>query len=58
VNDVLELKNAQIDNDNAKIGYYNALKTYWTSYYDLRRLTLYDFINERKLQVNPEELLK
>jgi outer membrane protein TolC len=58
VNDVLELKNAQIDNDNAKIGYYSALKTYWTSFYELRRLTLFDFTANRKLNVTPEELLK
>ncbi len=57
VNDVLELNNAQIDNDNAKKGYYNALKTYWTNYYDLRRLTLFDFRDNRKLNFIPEDLL-
>jgi outer membrane protein TolC len=57
VNDVLELNNAQIDNDNAKKGYYNALKTYWTNYYDLRRLTLFDFRDGRKLLFIPENIV-
>ena len=49
VNDVLELNNAQIDNDNARIGYYQALRNYWNNYYELRRLTLYDFFDEQLL---------
>jgi outer membrane protein TolC len=49
VNDVLELNNAQIDNDNAKIGYYQALRNYWDNYFELRRLTLYDFFENRML---------
>ncbi|MBK9290940.1 MAG: TolC family protein [Bacteroidetes bacterium] len=58
VNDVLELNNAQIDNDNARVGYYQALKNYWSSYYELRRLTLFDFENNRKIQARPEEVVR
>jgi outer membrane protein TolC len=47
VNDVLELNNAQIDNDNAKKGFYQALWVYWDNYYTLRKLTLYDFLTDR-----------
>ena len=43
VNDVLELNNAQIDNDRSKLDYFRALETYWKSYFELRKLTLYDF---------------
>ncbi len=57
VNDVLELNNAQIDNDNARMGYYSALKTYWNSYFEMRRLTLFDFRDKRKISVNPESVL-
>lgn len=57
VNDVLELNNAQIDNDSAKKGYYSALKTYWTNFYDLRRLTLFDFRDNRKLGFDPEGVI-
>ncbi len=45
VNDVLELNNAQIDNDNAKKGYITSLKNYWINYYKLRKMTLFDFEN-------------
>ena len=47
VNDVLELNNAQIDNDTAKKGYYQALWVYWDNYYTLRKLTLFDFLTDQ-----------
>lgn len=50
VNDVLELNNAQIDNDNARKGYYQALRSYWENYFELRKLTLYDF-RENKILI-------
>ena len=34
---------AQIDKDQAVVAYALALRAYWTAYYQLRRLTLYDF---------------
>ena len=49
VNDILELNNAQIDNDNARKGYYSALRNYWINYYELRKMTLYDFIDNKML---------
>jgi outer membrane protein len=49
VNDVLELNNAQIDNDNARKGYYSALRSYWLNYYQLRKMTLYDFLDNKML---------
>ncbi len=58
VNDVLELKNAQIDNDNAKMGYYRALRTYWKSYYQIRKLTLYDFEIDMPIQIDVDALLE
>lgn len=58
VNDIFELNNAQIDNDNAKIGYYQSLKNYWTSYFELRKLTLFDFQQQRKILADPEEAIR
>jgi len=49
VNDVLELNNAQIDNDNERKGYYSALRNYWLNYYQLRKMTLYDFMDNKML---------
>jgi outer membrane protein TolC len=39
-----DLYNAQNDKDQAVIAYVQSLRTYWTSYYHLRRVTLYDFV--------------
>jgi len=58
VNDVLELNNAQIDNDNSKKGYYSSLMNYWMSYYKLRQLTLYNFQKDMPITFDVDELLK
>ncbi len=52
--DILNLSTALREKDEAKRSYVQALKSFWTSYYDLRRLTLYDFI-DRKYLYNPLE---
>ena len=57
VNDVLELNNAQIDTDNAKMGYIRALRDYWRSYYEIRKLTLYDFQHNQPITVNFDDLI-
>lgn len=44
-----DLYNAQNDKDQAIIAYVQALRTYWTSYYHLRRVTLYDFVAKAPL---------
>ncbi len=37
------LNNAIVNRQNALINYYSALKDFWTTYYQIRSLTLYDF---------------
>jgi outer membrane protein TolC len=49
VNEILDLYNAQIENDNYKKGYYQALRSYWNNYFELRKLTLYDFREKKML---------
>lgn len=58
VNDILDLSMAQIDNDNAKVGYYRALMTYWQSYYQVRKLTLFDFLKNEPINVPFEDLTR
>lgn len=41
--DITNLNIALEQKDDAKRSYIQALKDFWTAYYDLRRLTLYDF---------------
>jgi outer membrane protein TolC len=49
--DITNLNIALTEKDTAKRSYIAALKSFWTSYYDLRRLTLYDFANKSLLYV-------
>lgn len=44
-----DLYNAQNDKDQAVLAYVQALRTYWTAYYHLRRVTLYDFATKQPL---------
>jgi outer membrane protein TolC len=50
--DITNLNIALTEKDNAKRSYILALKSFWTAFYDLRRLTLYDF-SERKFLYDP-----
>ena len=54
---ITDLNIAQAASDNSKSGYINALWTYWQNYYDLRRLTLFDFEHNKPIEVDYKELL-
>ena len=56
INSILDLNNAQIETDNAQKNYYNALQTYWQGYYEIRKLTLYDFRKNELLQFNIKDI--
>jgi outer membrane protein TolC len=45
---------AQTEKDNARRGYLDALRSYWSAYYDVRRATLYDF--ERGVPIRPPDV--
>lgn len=46
---VLELNDSQTSKDRANTQYISALHNYWTYFYDLRKLTLYDFLKNEKI---------
>ncbi len=50
--DITNLNIALTEKDAAKRSYITALQSFWTAYYEMRRLTLYDFA-ERKFLYNP-----
>ncbi len=52
--DITNLNIALTEKDAAKRSYVGALRSFWNSYYGLRRLTLYDFSNNQLLYV-PEK---
>ncbi len=51
--DITNLNIALTEKDNARRSYTDALQVYWRAYYDLRRLTLFDF-ETRTLLYDPE----
>ncbi len=55
--DVLDLNVALEEKDVARRGYVQALRNYWSYYFDLRGLTLYDWQKGIKLEEDFDELL-
>jgi outer membrane protein len=54
--DIIELNLALEEKDRAKQRYLSALRTYWRGFYEMRRLTLYDFLNDRPITVSFDEV--
>lgn len=54
---ITDLNIAQTESDQSKSNYINALWTYWRNYYELRRLTLFDFEYNMPIAVDHRELL-
>ncbi|MDP1622096.1 MAG: TolC family protein [Bacteroidales bacterium] len=49
INSILDLNNAQIETDNSEKNYYFTLQTFWKSYYEIRKMTLFDFLKNEPL---------
>jgi outer membrane protein TolC len=50
-----DLYTAQDQKDAAVLAYVQALRNYWTAYYHLRRVTLYDFATKREMADPPSQ---
>ena len=55
---VTELNTARSENDSAMQQYIKDIGNFWTYYYTLRKLSLYDYIENQDLSVNYEEIVK
>lgn len=55
--DVLELNNADTKKDQNRRGYIQALQNYWTFYFNMRQLTLFDFAKREPLIADFERLV-
>lgn len=53
---ITDLNIAQNEKDNAQQGYISALATYWRSYFEIRKLTLYDYVTNRPLIFNFDDI--
>jgi outer membrane protein len=54
---ITELNIAQTDKDNNRKAYISTLHSYWSNYYQLRKLTLYDFIENKNITVDIRDLM-
>ena len=55
---VTDLTNAQNDSDSALSKYVGDLSNYWNYYYTLRKLTLYDFLAGRDIDIDVKEMVE
>lgn len=53
---ITDLNIAQTEKDNAQQSYISALATYWSSYYEIRKLTLYDFAADRPITFDIDDI--
>ncbi len=53
---ITDLNIAQTDKDNSRIDFVRALQEYWVNYYRLRKLTLYDFKNDKEISIDFEKM--
>jgi outer membrane protein TolC len=53
---ILELNDAQTRKDNAVQRYISDLGSYWKYYYDIRKVSLYDYLTGKEISVNFESL--
>lgn len=56
--DVTKLNIARNDRESARKAYINAVKTYWSYYYRLRMLTLFDFVKNENLTAEYDKIIQ
>ena len=49
---VLDLNDAQKSKDEAKLKHITELYKYWNYYYNIRSVTLYDFVKQTDLEID------
>jgi outer membrane protein TolC len=55
---VLDLNDADSRKDQNKRAYLQSLQDYWNYFYNIRSLTLYDFLNRKPLETDYEKLIQ
>jgi len=55
---VLDLNDADSRKDQNKRAYVQALQNYWSYFFNLRALTLFDFLNNKPIEADYEKLLQ
>ena len=55
---ILDLNDAQQSKDDAKQKHIQELYGFWSYFYNVRSVTLYDFLNDRNLDADFEEIVR
>ncbi|MEP6647017.1 MAG: TolC family protein [Saprospiraceae bacterium] len=50
---ITDLNLALADQESARIGYLQSIRDFWMAFFDIRGLTLYDFVNDKSLMLTP-----
>lgn len=53
INSIIDLNTAQLATDNSQKNYFFTLQTFWRSYYEIRKLTLFDFEKNEPIKFDP-----
>jgi outer membrane protein len=56
--EVLVLNNADTKKDQNRRAYVQAMQNYWNYFYNIRYMTLYDFLNQKPIETDFEKLLQ
>ncbi|MDL2265814.1 TolC family protein [Parabacteroides sp. OttesenSCG-928-G21] len=56
--DILDLNDAQNSKDNARRNHINELYMYWYYFYNVRSITLYDFLTDNTLDADFEDIVR
>ncbi|MFV0590644.1 MAG: TolC family protein [Draconibacterium sp.] len=55
--DLIKLMNSITQRESARVNYLNTLYNYWSSYYNMRMITLYDFVAGKDLETDFDKLV-
>jgi hypothetical protein len=55
---VLDLNSADSRKDQNRRAYIQSLQDYWNYFYNIRAMTLFDFLNRKPLETDYEKLLE
>lgn len=55
---VTDLNIAQAEKNNARASFINAIREYWSYYYEIQRISLFDFIERKEIDVDFNNLVR
>jgi hypothetical protein len=56
--DIIKLNSAQNRKNSARVDYFEELEEYWEYHYEIRELTLYDFVRNKELSIDYSDIFQ